>query len=1404
MPPPPELKFIPRVVPPIYARYNSDNEPEAKALYVRRKFVLPDRPAGRHYRLVVNSISSEGTAYINGSKVGNVRGFSTPLIGDATDALRAGENELTIVVRDKRAITNPEYGNPQSPTESNVYLDAPGDCNAQFAMHGGVWLEIIPEVEVQGLKVDTSVRKGTVGAKFSVINRRSGALRLTVEVSVGDGSGTVLPMGIRELSLKSGEAKDLDVTQEWKNPKLWSWNEPNLYVISVELKEAETGRRIDLARARFGFRETWMQADTLFFNGHPVRLKGGGATLPFAGKGYSQLGRGAVAPDFCDEVGSLVTELVTGLINTPSKHNVERDAFWEATEANALNDLKRKWNHPSIIAWDLSNEWFTYAPYTGCDMNQAADRFMKLSGAVERLDPSRWTFFNGDYDIGGRHYNVSAHYMLGAARFGYEFDGHSVYLPDGAFLRPLDRDYRPGEEVLIDGHQNRKYRMGSKVLMDNENLWKVGDYMPPGTSQYMGEECVLAPFLDENAGPMIWMWKQDFDAHRDLNMAVLCNHDSKPGTITRGHLLQTFIMPDVVHHAFSGRTLTRRYSLLNDLFRPAAMSFRWRLVGPDGATVREGAAEREMAPAETWRSALSFTAPDVAARTRFTLQLRLHSEGEFVCGEDRDIDVWPSSAKATAGKPVAPVAVGPLSRKVFLFDPTGKTAAALKAASCAFVKLETLAAPKGEPGQAVVVIGEGALNAGSAKDVANLGAFADEGGRILILAQTVTPQGLPARVALESREWTSQPYVRLPNHPVLDGIDSWDLHFWAPERVSARGAYTKPAGSACIPLVDSGDRTGLEWVQMMELYRGRGNYLLTQFPLIAAFDEEPMARELLVRTLAYLDGAELYRTPVRALRLIAREKGETEALLKSLRVNVELVEPPPALDSAGPWMMEAGLAPGADALAGWRKSLEAGATLVVAGAGPADAAWLESLAGQPVRFTVPRYRMWEGRGYRDGFHPLTAGLSQLDLFWKKYFWNGHTSENPEYILEPFQNASVEMAGARELVFPGALVERQVGQGRLILDQRRWTTSSQDLAGLARRNLAALMLGLNVALAPASPKPELPPDVVWRPIDLSSVANRALYDEVAEDGRGGWSDQGPDSDFRAFPTGDQDFRGVPFVIGSGAKSIVVLASVNRPDKDRLPFEVSVPIGGRIAGLYFLHSAAYSGGEVAAYRIGYADGTTLDIPLVSEKNVRDWASHNTADFANEDDTETVVAWTGTCKIFKKISACMMLWVNPRPDEPVVSVGFVNRRQKCVPILIGMTAAVRRDPVEAAAHLARAREILKEARVKLEAQQPDEGRKLLREAVALSPELMEAHERLADLGERAGDEDELIATYRRWTRANPRTPGPWNRLGELLERRKDYKGALEAYNRSLKVEWNQPPVIEAKTRLEKMTDR
>jgi Tfp pilus assembly protein PilF len=170
-----------------------------------------------------------------------------------------------------------------------------------------------------------------------------------------------------------------------------------------------------------------------------------------------------------------------------------------------------------------------------------------------------------------------------------------------------------------------------------------------------------------------------------------------------------------------------------------------------------------------------------------------------------------------------------------------------------------------------------------------------------------------------------------------------------------------------------------------------------------------------------------------------------------------------------------------------------------------------------------------------------------------------------------------------------------------------------------------------------------------------------------------------------------------------------------------------------------------------------------------------------------------------MFSPISVLLMQWVNPRPEVSVKALRFAIADGDAVPILMGLTAGVKRDAKEAAQNLVKAQDLLKQAVQASDASKPAEAKTLLKKAIVLAPDFAAAHQMLADLCEKAGDENETLEAYRQWTASNPQTPLPWNRLGQLLEKRKDYKGALEAYTRSLKVEWNQPPAIEAKIRME-----
>lgn len=1407
-------ELVPAAVPPADAKWEDTTIPvqvtqELQQLprrqfgaYFRRTFDVADDGMARTYRLVISEAYAEATAYVNGAKVGQVRGTSTPMVADISTALKPGKNEILVVVRDILAVMDPDYVNTKNPVPSVLYLDAPSSWEAVNRIYvGDVSIEASPAVAADGLLIVTSVRKKTVAANFAVVNHTAAPVKVTVKATALDAREKVVDLGSKELTLDVNKPVPLSFTQPWGNAKTWSPADPHLYVMAVEITDTATGKRLDLCRQRFGFRETWIENASIMFNGIPIKPKGVTTPAPYGIDLDYTMGRGAQKPDYMDENGFLASDNLAGVGNSSSKHNVDRDAFWDSARANVLAGAKRMQNHPCVIAWDLSNEWYGFLSYSGADPLRGAKRLRSLTEVLEVQDPTRWTFYNGDEDLSRLHYAFSGHYINhnGDVYDGYMMDGHSAYLPDGWFFRRLDEQFKVGQEVLVNPWRRTTVPWGKELLMNTENLWKTGGMMPPGPTRFEGEEDVLSPAVDHTSGAAAWMYKQNLDGHRDLE-APICAFYGGVCPSRRGWMLQQFIMPDTDHHAYSGATVTRDYSLHSDLYVPAKVKFVWQLLGPDGKPVAGigGEDAADMTSGGVKRGTVKFDAPVVDKRTTFTLDMRMTSDGKFAYGEQRDIEVWPKLTPAKGNAPGLLVGV---------YDPSGKTQQALRElldVEMLPTELKDLSEPKADI--RAVIIGEDVLTEANAAEVGRLEKFVTDGGRVVILAQKVTPGGLPVATKLEPKLWASQTFIQAPENFILNGLSSWDLQFWAPDRVVARGSYTKPDGGPCTVLLNSGGATGMEWVQMMECYRGKGSYLLCQLPLVSKIDQEPMARVLLGKII-FEDTARKKPLPApeKSLKVLAAPGSLVQKRLEEVGVKTQTILDAAPLAAGDVGLIDATNKDAAATAGKWKDSLAKGATVVVAGATPADAQWLSDLAGKDVRLTVQPYHMWEGRGYRNGNSSLTAGLTLLDLYWKTYDGSEAASsqaENPQYVIEPLNDYSVTVDGSSELVFPGALVELKVGSGRLVLDQRRWMTPSEQLKKLACRNVSALALGLGVAIAPVVPVRELPQAVTYKPIDLSIWANRSMTDKTPDDGKDGWPDQGARCDAHGFPTGSQNFQGVPFEIGKGAKSVIVLRNVGRPGAADFPTEVTIPIGSKAEGFYFLHSSAYTAQNeiVGIYQVQYADGSTLDVPLASGINIHDW-SGECPGFAREKTTHSNVAWTGSNEIFPIIHVFRMLWVNPKPQSPVKAIRFVSSGNATL-VLAGLTAVLAQGQQDLTpAQIAKARASLSEAAKAVDAGKLDQAEKLLLSAVKDDPALTAARQALADLYERKGDEAAAFKTYQDWVAAGAATPLPYNRIGEILEKRKDFKGALDAYTKSLAVEWNQPPIIDAKSRLQKM---
>ena len=197
------------------------------------------------------------------------------------------------------------------------------------------------------------------------------------------------------------------------------------------------------------------------------------------------------------------------------------------------------------------------------------------------------------------------------------------------------------------------------------------------------------------------------------------------------------------------------------------------------------------------------------------------------------------------------------------------------------------------------------------------------------------------------------------------------------------------------------------------------------------------------------------------------------------------------------------------------------------------------------------------------------------------------------------------------------------------------------------------------------------------VDLDKHVNRPLRDEVEGDGKGGWTDQGP-NDMRRLPTGRQVLEGVPFQIGEGANGAIILKSgnVNLPAPDK----VRIPVGRKAEALYLLHTVAWapsSGDPLFKYviRVG---GKTIEVPIRGGMEILDWWSYVSWQEAEQLDTYgTFVAWQGANGLVGKVTVFAMRWVNPLPDEEIESIDFATVGDRAaVPILLAVTGVEKTD--------------------------------------------------------------------------------------------------------------------------------
>ncbi|MEO0963742.1 MAG: hypothetical protein AAFY08_01365 [Planctomycetota bacterium] len=199
----------------------------------------------------------------------------------------------------------------------------------------------------------------------------------------------------------------------------------------------------------------------------------------------------------------------------------------------------------------------------------------------------------------------------------------------------------------------------------------------------------------------------------------------------------------------------------------------------------------------------------------------------------------------------------------------------------------------------------------------------------------------------------------------------------------------------------------------------------------------------------------------------------------------------------------------------------------------------------------------------------------------------------------------------------------------------------------------------------------PPERGFTTIDLAGVANLT----TAHDSDGGWGE--PGNDLSRFPTGDVEFRHVPFRVAAPARGVAIA-------HDRVGFarEQCLHVGGAHASMYLLHTASVAPSDrwapMVELDVVYADGETERVYLTAGKQLDRWFMPGSEEKHKPGHTDKLprgwpeyqLAWRGGNDRFDNVGVYLWGWDNPRPGTPIEELVFRATRTASAYFLLGVT--------------------------------------------------------------------------------------------------------------------------------------
>lgn len=409
-------------------------------LYYRRTFTVSSRMLEKRLFLRFGSVTHKAEVWLNGTCLGKHSGGFLPFSFEITEAARAGENELEVIVNnivDETTLPAGRMVHQKFPGLPEEIHNLP---NFDFYNYSGIMrpvcLYTAPESYIEDI---------------SIYGKMDGSFYWDVKAN-GEGTVSVRLLDAAGNEVAAGEG--FKGTGRIDQVQLWEPGHPVLYSLEVTLTGSDGEK--DTYTEVFGFREVLIRDCRIHLNGKPVYLKGFGKheDSPVHGRGFDMaynvkdigllkwIGANSFRTShypyceemlqLCDREGILVIDeapavglnagfTATGLLG--GNPNGTWKLFKTAEHhRQVLRDMvQRDKNHPCVIIWSVANE-------PASQEDGAKEYFEPLLNLVRELDeqkrPATLVTYEGSNPVSCKVAEICDLLIINRYRGWYDTEGN--------------------------------------------------------------------------------------------------------------------------------------------------------------------------------------------------------------------------------------------------------------------------------------------------------------------------------------------------------------------------------------------------------------------------------------------------------------------------------------------------------------------------------------------------------------------------------------------------------------------------------------------------------------------------------------------------------------------------------------------------------------------------------------------------------------------------------------------------------------------------------------------------------------------------------------------------------------------------------------------------------------------